>query len=96
VDLRQVEGMRRELAEFVTGVFVSAPRPLIGPGAWVVDVSFPKDGRMPVGVAPTYCGALGKQANRQVAVSMHAAPDVSATTASRRSASGTAAGPSGA
>ncbi|MFD9224729.1 transposase [Streptomyces sp. NPDC060064] len=92
--------MRRELAEFVTGV---SPRriperrgPLIGPGAWVVDVSFPKDGRMPVGVAPTYCGALGKQANRQVAVSVHAAPDVSATTASRRSAPGTAAGPSGA
>ncbi|MFI1369738.1 IS701 family transposase [Streptomyces griseochromogenes] len=50
--------------------------PLIGPAAWVIDdVSVPKDGRMSVAVAPQYCGALGKRANCQVAVSVHAATD---------------------
>ncbi|WP_405961414.1 IS701 family transposase [Streptomyces sp. NBC_00024] len=50
--------------------------PLINPTAWVIDdVSVPKDGRMSAGVAPQYCDALGKRANCQVAVSIHAATD---------------------
>ncbi|MEU3964788.1 IS701 family transposase [Streptomyces buecherae] len=50
--------------------------PLVAPVAWVIeDVSLPKDGRMSVAVAPQYCGALGKRANCQVAVSVHAASD---------------------
>ncbi|MEU8139716.1 IS701 family transposase [Streptodolium elevatio] len=137
MDVRRIEGLRIELAEFVADVFASVPRrdqrakgdcylrglmldgrrksvqamagrlpdgneqnlqqfvnqspwdpvpvlrriaermvPLIGPDAWVVDdVSFPKDGRWSVATAPQWCGALGKQANCQVAVTVHAVTD---------------------
>ncbi|WP_189944355.1 IS701 family transposase [Streptomyces aurantiogriseus] len=48
----------------------------IAPQVWVVDdVSFPKCGTASAAVARQYCGALGKRANCQVAVSVHAATD---------------------
>nr|WP_245887103.1 transposase [Umezawaea tangerina] len=48
----------------------------IGPVAWAVDDSgFPKDGTNSPGVARQYSGTLGKVANCQIGVSVHAVTD---------------------
>jgi SRSO17 transposase len=61
----ECEPVRRALARRMSGE--------LSPLAWVIDdTGFPKQGKMSVGVARQYCGALGKVGNCQLGVSINA------------------------
>lgn len=61
----EVEEVQRRLA-------LKVVETLSEPEVWIIDeTSFPKAGEHSVGVARQYCGALGKVANCQVALSLH-------------------------
>ncbi|AXE82316.1 hypothetical protein C5746_41915 [Streptomyces atratus] len=50
--------------------------PVVDPEVWVIDdVSFPRREDVGGGVARQWCGALGRQSNCRVAVSLHTASD---------------------
>ena len=71
--LRQFVGQSPwEVAEVQRRLALKVSASLRQPQAWILDeTSFPKAGGHSVGVARQYCGALGKLANCQVAVSLH-------------------------
>jgi len=61
-----------EVAEVQRRLALKVVDTLSEPELWILDeTSFPKAGEHSVGVARQYCGALGKLANCQVAVSLH-------------------------